>query len=139
MAMRAPSCARRTAIPRPIPRLPPVISATRLTSGILLLANDYGKLVSIAHSRNPHYRSSGKRFLSEYHLIELSKPRNDHRHIVRLLRRACPLFRGQHKRLANSDRLGALHANRRFLQPADAKFLTVHIFWLDQSIAVLHQ
>src|SRR5712692_582587 len=36
MAMRAPSCASRKARPRPIPLLPPVTSATRLRSDILL-------------------------------------------------------------------------------------------------------
>src|SRR6266571_2902293 len=36
MAMRAPSCASRKASPRPIPLLPPVTSATRLRSDILL-------------------------------------------------------------------------------------------------------
>src|SRR6266852_4760567 len=36
MAMRAPSCDSRRASPRPMPLLPPVTSATRLRSDILL-------------------------------------------------------------------------------------------------------
>src|SRR5580700_5265652 len=36
IAIRAPSCASFTAIPRPIPRLPPVTSATRFCSPILV-------------------------------------------------------------------------------------------------------
>src|SRR5208282_3028367 len=59
--MRAPSCAKRIAIPRPIPRLPPVISATRLTSGILLPIRNDAKPVSIAHQQNPHYRATSER------------------------------------------------------------------------------
>src|SRR5271167_4097027 len=72
--MRAPSCAKRTAIPRPIPRLPPVISATRLTSVILLLVHNYGKLVSIAHSRNAHYRSPCAGFLPEFPIGAAPRP-----------------------------------------------------------------
>src|SRR5580693_7376902 len=64
--MRAPSCAKRTAIPRPIPLLPPVTNATRFTSGIRLLVCLYGKLVSIAHSQKPHYRSYFARFLPHH-------------------------------------------------------------------------
>jgi hypothetical protein len=37
MAMRAPSVARRKAIPRPMPRVPPVINATLLRSAIPIL------------------------------------------------------------------------------------------------------
>src|SRR5580765_4004460 len=45
MAMRAPSFARRIAIPRPIPRVPPVINATLLRSAIPALVS-YLKLFS---------------------------------------------------------------------------------------------
>src|SRR5208283_4149700 len=38
MAIRAPSFARRSAMPSPIPRLPPVTTATRFLSDILLPA-----------------------------------------------------------------------------------------------------
>src|SRR6266404_364786 len=47
MATRAPSLARRTAMPRPMPRLPPVISATRLRRDIPLLKGCAGKHASI--------------------------------------------------------------------------------------------
>src|SRR5215831_13032538 len=81
MAIRAPSWASRSANPLPIPRLPPVTSATRFLSDILSPANPL------------------KDF--QYSLGEagvLLKPCNDDGHVVGLLGRSRPFFGCCHQR-----------------------------------------
>ena len=81
MAIRAPSCASRRASPRPIPRLPPVTSATRLRSDILFP----GEI-------------SWKYFQYSLAVAEvLPKPRHDHGHVIGLFRGSGPLFRRSHQ------------------------------------------
>src|SRR5947208_7904022 len=123
MAMRAPSCASRRASPRPIPLLPPVTSATRLRSDIRLPS-----------------KISWKDF--QYSLAEteaLPKPGDDHRHIVGLFRSPGPLLGRGHQRLRDHERRGTLHALRGLLQSANSKFFTVHVFRLNQAVAVSDQ
>src|SRR6266568_328755 len=120
MAMRAPSCASRNASPRPIPLLPPVTSATRLRSDILLP----GEI-------------SWKDFQYSPDAPEvLPKPRDNDRHVIHLLGSPRPLLRRCHKRLCDHERRGSLQTNRSFLQPANPKFLAVNILRLNQSVTV---
>src|SRR5262245_44572426 len=121
MAIRAPSCASRTASPRPMPRLPPVTSATRFRSDIF--------------PANPLK-------VFQYSLREevvLPQPRDDDRHIIGLFRSARPLFRGGHERFRNHQWLCALYADGRILQSRDSKLLAIHVFRLNQAIAVANQ
>src|SRR5216684_3019852 len=123
MAIRAPSCASRKASPRPMPLLPPVTSATRLRSDILLP----GKI-------------SWKDFQYSLAAAEvLLKPSYDHRHIVGLLGSSGPLFRRRHQRLGDHERRGALQSHRGFLQTANSKLFSVNVFWLDQAVAISDQ
>src|SRR5713226_10197014 len=123
MAIRAPSFASRKAIPRPMPLLPPVTSATRLRSDILLP----GKI-------------SRKNFQYSLAAAEvLPKPRNDYRHVVGLFGSPGPLLRRGHQRLGNHKWRGALQVDRGFLQAANAKFFAVHVFRLDQTVTIADQ
>src|SRR5437899_12043195 len=81
MAMRAPSCASRNARPRPMPLLPPVTSATRLRSDLLLP----GKI-----TRKDFQYSLGAAKV-------LPKPSDDHRHVIGLLGSPGPLLAGRHQ------------------------------------------
>src|SRR5712691_8471231 len=120
MAMRAPSCASRNASPRPIPLLPPVTSATRLRSDILLPS-----------------KISWKDFQYSPAAPEvLPKPCDNDRHVIHLLRSPRPLLRRCHKRLCDHERRGSLQTNRSFLYPANPKFLAVNILRLNQSVTV---
>src|SRR5260370_23750495 len=99
MAIRAPSCASRMASPRPIPLLPPVTSATRLRSDILLLGKipwkDFQYSLSVA--------------------VVLPKPRHNHGHVVGLFGGPCPLLGRSHQRLRDHERPGALPVTGVFL------------------------
>src|SRR5712692_2781083 len=120
MAMRAPSCASRKARPRPIPLLPPVTSATRLRSDILLP----GKI-------------SAKEF--QYSLAAatvLPKPGNDHGHVIGLLRSTSPLLGRGHQRLGNHERRRALYVDGGFLQATNPKFFAINILWFNQAVTV---
>src|SRR5882757_459246 len=120
MAIRAPSCASREAIPRPIPLLPPVTSATRLPSDILLP----GKI-------------SRKDFQYSLAATELlPKSRNDHRHVIGLFGSSGPLLRRRHERLGHHQGRSCLHAIRGFLQASNAKFLAINVFRFDQAVTV---
>src|SRR5579859_6341964 len=121
--MRAPSCARRMAIPRPMPRLPPVISATRLTSAILLL--------STALPKACQYSPVAKR--------PLPQPRDDDGHIIGLFGSPGPFVGRDHQGASDGVRIRGLYANRSLLQAADAELLAVSIFRLDQAVTVLNQ
>src|SRR5882724_11749565 len=123
MAIRAPSCASRTASPRPMPLLPPVTSATRLRSDILLP----GKI-------------SWKDFQYSLAVAEvLPKPRHDHGHIIGLFRSPGPLFHRGHQRLRNHEGRSALHVDGRFLQTSNPKFLAIDVLRLDQAVTVSNQ
>src|SRR5260370_8008409 len=93
MAMRAPSCASRNASPRPIPLLPPVTSATRLRSDLLLP----GEISSEDFQYSPGAAAV------------LPKPRDNDRHVIHLLRRPRPLLPRSHKRLPHPTRTASLH------------------------------
>src|SRR2546422_9371161 len=99
MAMRAPSCASREASPRPTPLLPPVTSATRLRSDILLP----GEISSEDFQYSPGAAEV------------LPKPRDNDRHVIHLLRSPRPPLRRCHKRLCDHKRRGSLQTNRSFL------------------------
>src|SRR6266571_7474487 len=120
MAMRAPSCASRNASPRPIPLLPPVTSATRLRSDILLP----GEISWEDFQYSPAAPEV------------LPKPRDNDRHVIHLFRSPRPLLRRCHKRLCNHEWRGSLQTNRGFLQPANPKFLAVNILGFNQSVTV---
>src|SRR6267378_3573037 len=123
MAIRAPSCASRKAIPRPIPLLPPVTSATRLRSDILLP----GKI-------------SRKDFQYSLAAAEvLPEPRDDYRHIISLFGSSGPLLHRRHQGLCDHERRGALHTDRGFLQPANSNFFSVNIFRFNQTVTVSNQ
>src|SRR5713101_3702105 len=123
MAKRAPSWASRNASPRPMPRLPPVTSATRLRSDIRLPG-----------------RISWKDFQYSLAAAEvLPEPRDDHRHVIGLFGSPGPFFRRRHQRLGNHERRGALHVDRGFLQAANPKFFAVDVFRLDQAVTVSDQ
>src|SRR5579863_3390672 len=134
MTTRAPSCARRTAMPRPMPRLPPVISATRLRRDIPLLkrrswkACQYSAVFAGAAARPECLQR-----------VALVKAGDDYRHVVSLFGGAGPFFGGGHERL--SYRLGraVLHGHRGLLQTTNSEFFAVDIFRLDQTVAVAHQ
>src|SRR5260370_14486585 len=114
MAMRAPSCDNRRASPRPMPLLPPVTSATRSRSDILLP----GKF-------------SRKNFQYSLAAAEvLPKPSDDHRHVIGLFGSPGPFFRRRHQRLGNHERRGTLHLDRAFLQAATPKLFAVDLFRL---------
>src|SRR5258707_8274216 len=120
MAIRAPSCASRTASPRPMPLLPPVTSATRLRSDILLP----GKI-------------SRKDFQYSLAAAEvLPEPRDDYRHIISLFGSPGPLLGRGHQRFCDHQGGGALHVDGGFLQTAYSKFFTVDVFWFDEAITV---
>src|SRR5437879_732764 len=115
MAMRAPSCASRRASPRPMPLLPPVTSATRLRSDILLP----GKI-------------TWKDFQYSVGAAEvLPKPGDDHRHVIGLLGSPSPLLGGGHQRLSDHEGCGALHVDGGFLQTANPKFFAIDVLRLD--------
>src|SRR6266403_932369 len=123
MAIRAPSCASRTASPRPMPLLPPVTSATRLRSDILIP----GKI-------------AWKDF--QYSLAAaavLPKPRHDHRHVIRLFRSPGPFLGCSHQRLSNHERRSALHVDGCFLQTSNPKFFAINVLRLDQAVTVSDQ
>src|SRR6266852_2209264 len=123
MAIRAASCASRKAIPRPIPLLPPVTSATRLRSDIHLP----GKI-------------SRKDFQYSLAAAEvLPEPRDNYRHIISLFGGPGPLFHRGHQGLCDHERSGTLHTERGFLQPANPKFFSVNIFRFNQTITVSNQ
>src|SRR3979490_696108 len=123
MAIRAPSCASRNASPRPMPLLPPVTSATRLRSDILLP----GKI-------------SRKDFQYSLAATEvLPEARDDYRHIIGLFGSPRPLLRRSHQGLRDHERRGALQANRGFLETANPKFFTLDILRLDQSVTIADQ
>src|SRR5712692_3054957 len=120
MAIRAPSCASRSASPRPIPLLPPVTNATRFRSDILLPAESPPRIF-------------------QYSLAAtnvLPKPRDEDGHIIRLLGSSGPFFRGGHERLRNHQRCGPVNSDSHFLQPGDSKFFAINIFRLDQAITI---
>src|SRR5450432_2916754 len=123
MATRAPSFASRVAIPRPIPRLPPVTSATRFRSDIPLPTPSISKACQ--------YSPAAYRLLPH--------PRHDHRHIIRLVRASRPFFRGGHQRFRHAARSRALHPHRRFQQPPYPELFSIYVFRFHQSVAVAHQ
>src|SRR6266849_10674283 len=123
MAMRAPSCANRRASPRPMPRLPPVTSATRLRSDIRLPG-----------------RISWKDFKYSLAAAEvLPEPRDDHRHVIRLFGSPGPLFRCSHQRFGDQERRRALHVDGGLLETANSKFFAIDIFRLNQAVTVADQ
>src|SRR5215475_9680525 len=65
IAIRAPSCASFTAMPRPIPLLPPVTSATRFCSPILLLTDSEPQLTPTKQNALPAFR--GLRVYRSHH------------------------------------------------------------------------
>src|SRR5207237_9731898 len=106
MAIRAPSCASRKASPRPIPLLPPVTSATRLRSDILLP----GKI-------------SQKDFQYSLAATEvLPKPRNDYCHVIGLFGSSGALLRRSHQCLRDHERRGTLQEAWGFVHPANSTF-----------------
>src|SRR5713226_4437178 len=123
MAIRAPSCASFKASPRPMPLLPPVTSATRLRSDILLPG-----------------KTSRKDFQYSLAATELlPKPRHDYRHIISLFGSSGPLLYRGHQRLRDGARRGALQVDRGFLQTANPKFFAVDVLRLDQSVTISDQ
>src|SRR6267143_5061406 len=123
MAIRAPSCASRRASPRPMPLLPPVTSATRLRSDMLL----------------PD-KISWKDFQYSLAATEvLPEPRDDHRHVIGLFRSPGPFLSRSHQRLRNHKRRSALQANRGLLQTADPEFFAIHVFRLNQAVTIPDQ
>src|SRR5712691_3301841 len=123
MAIRAPSCASRKASPRPMPLLPPVTSATRLRSDILLP----GKI-------------SWKDFQYSLAAAEvLPKPRDDHRHVIGLFGSAGPFLGCSHQRLRDHEWRSALQAHRGFLQTANSKFFAIDVLRLDQAVTISDQ
>src|SRR5229473_6395055 len=123
MTIRAPSCASLSASPRPIPLLPPVTSATRLRSDILLP----GKI-------------SWKDFQYSLAVAEvLPKPRHNYRHIVSLFRSPGPLFRRSHQGFRDHERRSPLHAHGCFLQTSNPKFFPINVLRLDQAVTVSDQ
>src|SRR6266436_3916945 len=123
MALRAPSCASRKAIPRPIPLLPPVTSATRLRSDILLP----GKI-------------SRKDFQYSLAAAEvLPKPRDDYRHVISLFGGPGPLLGRGHERFCDHQGGGALHVDGGFLQTAYSKFLAVNVLGFDEAVTISDQ
>src|SRR5712664_1803162 len=123
MAIRAPSCASRKAIPRPIPLLPPVTSATRLRSDILLP----GKI-----SRKDFQYSLAAREL-------LPEPRDDYRHVISLFGSPGPFFRSSHQRLGDHEWRSAPQVLSGFLQTANPKFFAIDVLRLDQSVTIADQ
>src|SRR5215813_2444830 len=112
--MRAPSLARRCAMPRPMPRVPPVTSATRFLKDIPLLALPANQPDSIA-------TSTASASPIAVLLIAPSSPqlRDDDSHVVGLLRRSGPFLGGLHQPVSNVARLFVLQAYRRGAQPVD--------------------
>src|SRR5882757_8999938 len=123
MAMRAPSCASRKASPRPMPLLPPVTSATRLRSDILLPGEIAWK--------DFQYSLAAADVLPE--------PCHDYGHVISLLGSPSPFFRCRHQRLCDHQGLGGLHVDGSFLQTANPKFFTVDVFRLDQAVTIANQ
>src|SRR5271165_568823 len=125
IAMRAPSCARRMAIPRPIPRLPPVTNATRFLSAILLLDRSFKKRRDRLGCSVPP--------------PTLSQFRHNNRHVVRLFRTPGPFLRRDHQRFRNFSRRGMPQSLRRCFQSWNPKLFTVGVLRLDQPVAVSDQ
>src|SRR5229473_7124388 len=123
MAIRDPSCANRRASPRPMPLLPPVTSATRLRSDILL--------PGIISRKDFQYSLAATELLPE--------PRDDYRHIISLFGSSGPLLHRGHQGLRDHERRGALHTDRGFLQTANPKFFAVDVLRLDQSVTIADQ
>src|SRR5277367_1115447 len=149
MATRAPSLANRVATPRPIPRLPPVTSATRFRNDMRPLAqfdsliyffagpspritrrNMYGRADIIAQRRRARRRRLKRVHIAPQLLRPKSavKPphsrsveaRDNDGHVVGLFRGAGPFFHAGHQRFANFARTFVLHAHRGLLEARDA-------------------
>src|ERR1700688_2206758 len=117
MATRAPSCARRTAMPRPMPRLPPVINATRLRRDIPLLERRSGK----ACQYSAVFAGAAAR-PECLHRVALVKAGDDYRHVVSLLGGAGPFFGGGDERLGHRLGRTVLHGHHRLLETANSEF-----------------
>src|SRR6266403_3188377 len=125
MAMRAPSFARRRAIPWPMPRVPPVINATRLRSNIPVLVSKL-KFFKYSPAAQPALNTS-------------TQARDDYRHVIGLLGRAGPFLGGLHHSFRDRAGRRTIQANCRVPQTLDAELLAIDIFRLHQTVAVANQ
>src|SRR5258708_6941389 len=123
MAIRDPSCANRRASPRPMPLLPPVTSATRLRSDILL--------PGIISRKDFQYSLAATELLPE--------PRDDYRHVISLFGGPGPFFSRSHQRLGDHEWCGAPQVLGGFLQTANPKFFPIDVLRLDQSVTLADQ
>src|ERR1700722_2610918 len=142
MAMRTPSPPPPCAIPFPIPRLPPVISAVLSRSG-----NDVSPEApsnqqnSIVKNDPVLYGSDRKssKMRSCNCRCALPHPRHDHRDVVGLFRRTGPLFRCSDQVLGDPVwHPGALPHNL-FFQALRTVFFSVHILGFGQPVAEGYQ
>src|ERR1700751_1246214 len=134
MATRAPSCASFTAIPRPIPRAPPVINATRFRSDIRLpeeakvKKNQYSLAAQQSNRTRAFFFSRSHITPENLVLGKLTKTGNHHGHVVGLFGRPSPLLCSSHQRFGNDAWRRTLHVHCGLLQPANAELFSVEIF-----------
>src|SRR5712672_2899548 len=113
--MRTPSLARRKAIPLPIPRVPPVINATRLRNAIHVLVSRNLEFFKYSPAAEPALNTS-------------TQARDDHGHVVGLFGGAGPFVGGLHHALRDGTGRSCIQAQCGIPQALDAKLLAVDIF-----------
>src|SRR5689334_15431613 len=125
MAMRTPSRPRPKAMPLPMPRLPPVIKATRWRNA--------DNPPPRTQNEQTRYRIPGE-LPSARKNIWLAEPGDDYRHVVGLLWRASPLFYGGEQRLSDTLDTGVAEAQNFACETRGAKFFAVNVLRLEQTV-----